>query len=659
METDDEITHTPVDKNAMATSSSNSDVDMDISEEEQARQAIDNLKGEDLPERIAAANRLDDIAKTLGEERTREELLPFLTEGVDDEDDVLSAVASSLGKLVPYVGGPSHIHTLLVPLEILLSVEESTVRENAQKSAEIISQALPEDDYHSKYAGMITRLANKEWFTARISACVLITVSFKKFTNSEQEQQANHFANLCRDDVPMVRRAAAQNLGNVVLSIVETKGVLSVGPGGMLTTAFIPLYEELASNEQPDSVRLHTTENCMAFGKGMALLQQNKSADGLSTEAANVLIKRIIPLITATIEDRSWRVRWTAASKFAQVIEAFKDLEGTYAMDTLVPAYEKLLQDPEAEVKTAATLNLAAVAKCKCKVFSPPPSSSRSGDSENTSNRPRISVARRLVKKVNALTEDESENVRAALAMVATDLAPLLGKEATIADLVPQVLLLLRDTTSDVRLNVISSLGSLNEVIGVGLLSQSLLPAIMDLANDSKWRIRLAIMQHIPLLAKQLGQDFFNDQMIKLCVGWLGDNISTIRKSAAENLKELTNIFGAEWAIEYLIPSLGDIKRHQSYLRRLTAVQAFIAMSTVMDADLARTEILPIVLLMATDNVANVRFNVAKGLQTMAPICGQAATDTQIRPILAMLVDDPDRDVRFFASKTIEYLDSE
>jgi serine/threonine-protein phosphatase 2A regulatory subunit A len=220
----------------------------------------------------------------------------------------------------------------------------------------------------------------------------------------------------------------------------------------------------------------------------MALLQQNKSADGLSIEAANVLVKRIVPLIVATIEDRSWRVRWTAASKFAQVIEAFKDLEGTYSMDTLVPAYEKLLQDPEAEVKTAATLNLAAVAKCKCKVRPPPAASSRSNDNEDTSNRHRISVARRLVKKVNALTEDESENVRAALAMVATDLAPLLGKEATIADLVPQVLLLLRDTTSDVRLNVISSLGSLNKVIGVGLLSQSLLPAIMDLANDSKWR---------------------------------------------------------------------------------------------------------------------------------------------------------------------------
>ena len=369
-----------------------------------------------------------------------------------------------------------------------MSVEETTVRENAQKSAQLISEALPKDDYHTKYTSMITRLANKEWFTARISACVLIAASFKQFTNAEQELQANHFANLCRDDVPMVRRAAAQNLGNVVLSIVDTKGVQSVGPGGMITTSFIPLYEELASNEQPDSVRLHTTENCIAFGKGMALLQQNKSADRLSMDGVNVLVKKIVPLIAATIEDRSWRVRWTVGSKFAQVIDAFKDLEGTYAMDILVPAYEKLLQDPEAEVKTAATLNLAAVAKCKCLVPCPPPANSRSTSNEDMSKRPRITVARRLVKKVNALTEDDSENVRAALAMVATDLAPLLGKEATISDLVPQVLLLLRDTTSDVRLNVISSLGSLNEVIGVSLLSQSLLPAIMDLANDSKWR---------------------------------------------------------------------------------------------------------------------------------------------------------------------------
>ena len=52
----------------------------------------------------------------------KKELLPFLTEGVDDEDEVLLAMASSLGKLVTQVGGGIHAHNILPPLEELLSV---------------------------------------------------------------------------------------------------------------------------------------------------------------------------------------------------------------------------------------------------------------------------------------------------------------------------------------------------------------------------------------------------------------------------------------------------------------------------------------------------------------------------------------------------------
>jgi hypothetical protein len=92
------------------------------SEEEEARQAIDMLRGEDVSARVAAANRLEAVAAALGEERTRDELLPFITDGVDDEDEVLLAIASSLGKLVDHVGGPLHAHTLLPPLELLLTV---------------------------------------------------------------------------------------------------------------------------------------------------------------------------------------------------------------------------------------------------------------------------------------------------------------------------------------------------------------------------------------------------------------------------------------------------------------------------------------------------------------------------------------------------------
>lgn len=316
------------------------------------------------------------------------------------------------------------------------------------------------------------------------------------------------------------------------------------------------------------------------------------------------MVKRLLPLIVATIDDRSWRVRWTAAAKFADVITAYSAVPNV--MDSLIPAYEKLLQDPEAEVRTAATFNLALVARgCKAPVPVPPPGGRPPTESEMLNYQgPRVTAGERLVKRVTSLTEDDSEHVRAALAMVATELAPILGRDSTINYLVPPVLLLLRDAASEVRLNLISSLEALNEVIGVDLLSQSLLPAILDLAQDGKWRIRLAIIQHIPLLARQLGIDFFTDKLCSICVGWLGDDISTVRGAAAQVLKDLTALFGTDWACEYLLPAIEDIRHHQSYLRRLTAVQACARMAVEMDPEIATTEVLPMVLQMATDDVS-------------------------------------------------------
>ena len=43
-----------------------------LSEEDEARQAIDMLRGEDVSARVAAANRLESVAAALGHERTRD-----------------------------------------------------------------------------------------------------------------------------------------------------------------------------------------------------------------------------------------------------------------------------------------------------------------------------------------------------------------------------------------------------------------------------------------------------------------------------------------------------------------------------------------------------------------------------------------------------------
>jgi len=89
---------------------------------------IDDLRSEDQKKKVNSFQNLGIIARTLGAERTRNELLPFLAEFTDDEDEVLVVLAERLGEFVDLVGGSEHIMTLLKALESLVCAEESIVR---------------------------------------------------------------------------------------------------------------------------------------------------------------------------------------------------------------------------------------------------------------------------------------------------------------------------------------------------------------------------------------------------------------------------------------------------------------------------------------------------------------------------------------------------
>jgi hypothetical protein len=73
-------------------------------------------------------NRVVVIAAVLGAEATRESLVPFLVSRVSDLDQVTLALSKKVGDLVPRIGGPEHTTCLIPLLELLCSVEETTVR---------------------------------------------------------------------------------------------------------------------------------------------------------------------------------------------------------------------------------------------------------------------------------------------------------------------------------------------------------------------------------------------------------------------------------------------------------------------------------------------------------------------------------------------------
>ncbi len=189
--------------------------------------------------RLNSFRKLDVIARALGPVRTRDELVPYLNEFIDEDDEVLVVLSEELGKLVEHVGGGAYAHVLLTPLETLSGVEESSVREKVVESITTISKQMNNENVIKHVVPMVRRLANGDWFTSRISAAGLFAVTYpradephKKLLRRYEHCATQHsalsyrclltalllvflpcssyslYTSLCSDETPMVRRAA-------------------------------------------------------------------------------------------------------------------------------------------------------------------------------------------------------------------------------------------------------------------------------------------------------------------------------------------------------------------------------------------------------------------------------------------------------------------
>ncbi|TWU74803.1 hypothetical protein ED733_006358 [Metarhizium rileyi] len=588
---------------------------------------IDELKHDDVLLRLNAIHRLSTIALALGAERTREELIPFLDESVEDEDEVLVALSEELGSFIEYVGGPSYGHVLLSPLENLAAIEEPVVRDKAVESLNKICESLDAQQVEEYFIPLTIRLSKADWFTSKVSGCGLFTTPYRKVSPPIQEQLRQQFGLLVHDDTPMVRRQAATNLSNFVKEM----------PASIVIDEMIPLFQHLVQDDQ-DSVRLLTVEILISIAEVVPKEQQS-SHGVLLTSLRNL------------IEDKSWRVRYMIADRFEKIAKAVD--EEVVSRD-LVPAFVKLLKDNEAEVRTAIAGQIPGF----CVLVE------------------RSTLLNDIMGSVEDLVSDSSQHVRAALGTQISGLAPILGKQETIDHLLPMFLQMLKDEFPEVRLHIISKLEQVNQetVIGIDLLSQSLLPAIVQLAEDKQWRVRLAIIEYIPLLASQLGVKFFDEKLSNLCMGWLGDTVFSIREAATHNLKKLTEVFGVEWASEQIIPKVMGMGSHPNYLYRMTTCFAISTLASVVSINVIAKSVLPMLDKMVDDEIPNIRFNVAKtysvlinalrrlpdegtlyslekeGAEIVPSPKGQELIQQRVLPNLTKLQKDDDVDVRYFAT---------
>ncbi|GMM52132.1 protein phosphatase 2A structural subunit [Starmerella bacillaris] len=580
---------------------------------------IDELKHDDVAVRVAAMKRLSTVALALGEERTRDELVPFLLDvAKEDEDEILTVLGEQLGQFSDYVGGPEYLYVLLDVLANLAVSEEPIVRDTAIKSLGDVAVAVPPAHLIQHFVPLIMDLVQSDWFSSRIAAASLFPVTVECLLNSTShdseifKQLFQTFGTLVSDEAPMVRRAA----GTSFPAIIKAMPADSLSGLGV-----IAMYKRLSEDEQ-DSVKLLAVDVSIALAEASPAL----------------FVPVIVEPVFGLLDNRSWRVKYQAADRFSSLAKAIslKPEEAEKHHDKILHLFVSLTNDPEAEVRTAIAKQVV----------------------DYVGELSQEELINQVVPCLENLTNDVSESVRESLAGNIAGVSPILGKRDTVEYLLPIFLQMLRDEHSEVRLRIISSLDVINEVIGVDKLGESLLPAISDLAKDKQWRVLLAVIEYSPLLAKQLGVDFFDQELIPLVITWLWDPVWAIRDAAAVNLLNLADVFGIEWLESEIVPKLVNFHHvGQGYLARFTALLAIkkichrLTIPTLVDI------VLPLIIDLSDDPVPNVRFNCATTFGIIISKIGGDHKDLcadDLMPILQKLSEDEDVDVRFYASKALK-----
>lgn len=552
---------------------------------------VDFMRDGSTEDRVKAAKGLRKVAETIGQERANTELLPFLSDFLDEHDEILLAFAENLKSCLHAVGGPENVGKIFELLEKLCETEETVVRDGAVESLCSLTSEITPAQVDSLLVPLIGRLQGADWFTGRVSACGLVATAY---TASKEEEAKTgliaNFAALCKDETPMVRRAAASAL----------EGIFDATRLVDKATDVMPLFLSLCS-DNTDSVRI------------IAVQAAAQAAIALSADEVDA---KLCPMVKKWVEDKSWRIRKAIAATIYPICEKLGAERTTATMLILLPA---LLTDPEREVKTVACADLPKFCSMVGPdVFGPV-----------------------VLSPLERLLEDDSPNVRTAATIATLGLLPQMPDALT-----DPVVKLVADAATEIRRNAVATgTPALCEALTPEQFKQSVLPALQECVDDKQWLVRAAFVQQLPAVTKKLGFQFFKDQLLDSYVKLCADKVASVRSTTVDVVADIAP--GSDFISSQLVPRLLKLYAPSKFFKNRVIVLQFA--EKIAQTDKPATEkLLPFLVESLSHPVPNVRFlacdaiNAARGLMKKADLHKAA---TEIRPKVVDLLTDDDPDV--------------
>ncbi|KAK2949073.1 putative Serine/threonine-protein phosphatase 2A 65 kDa regulatory subunit A gamma [Blattamonas nauphoetae] len=567
---------------------------------------IDGFQSDDVQRQVRSIKNLKMIADTLGPERTRNELIPYLQDIFTDEQQTLRALSEELSDFTKQIGGEQHSAVLIPILESLASVEDFKVRTTALNSFCKIIPILPQHAYDKEMFTLLDSMTMSDSFTQKAAAAALFPTMFKRASPSQKDELLRLFQQLIDDDVVVVRRAATYALKDLI-SIVDLQ---------TRTTTLIEITEKLAESER-DSLKLWIMEIIIEFAK--------------SKDFPDSLVdSKLIPIYNTLSNDESVKVQLKVVELTPDLLQSVQNQETRSGF--IDPFF--LFFDPK-KVELTVQINAAKNLAPFCSLLTP------------------TTIISEIVPR---LPDIKNESVQFTCAFVSSimDIAQCLSSDQFHEHLKPMIVGFLNDGRPEIRSATITRLSSITPHLEISSFLQQIKESIDMIPNTTKWRTRLEIIEFIPFIALKLGRDAFDEQLLEFSVKFFEDTISRIRDTLGQVFAKISKEFGIEWIRHSYLPELSRLSTHESYLVRISILHALSELSEVIqNPDFVIEEILPFVEDFVQDPVPNVRLNSAKTLK----IISRTLTKNTTKPVmdqLKILAQDSDRDVKAIATSFLD-----
>lgn len=603
------------------------------------RQETSNI---DVEIRSEAMKKVAIIAAIMGPEKARNDMLPYL-QSIDkitciysinyysivyyiyitfilfyikiakseEMDQVLLALSEKLGKFLPLIGGSDHSHTLIPLFETLCEIEEVCVRDMIVASiCMILKQLGPSHKTPIQcYFEFFKRLSNEEageLFYARVSCCYLVPDLYKLLNDTDRILLREIFTRLCKDELPIVRRAAA-------LQFMKLSEYMDIEA---LIGEYLVLFNTLI-NDESQTIQVIALENLGAFAK---VLKTSNQINSISAE--------ILPHIKNFTDSQSWKMRQAISRNYGTLSKLFTPAE---VASDVFPCLMNLIQDPEPEVRSIAMLE----------VF---PFLEVIGTT---------SFITEFAPVAQQLIQDPIANVRKILADLSVDVASKVGPVAVSQHFSELIIKLLEDEDPQVRLCIIKKLPIIAEE--TPSLCTRITEMLKTLFIHSYWRVRMELVITMPSILKHMGQDYYIDHFLSCTLLLLKDQVDKVRTVTSSYIPLIGAEANSNWVYEALFPSIKSMSTGDFTIRTsmISALEGFLRIEKLSDK--FHLEVINLLVTTSTDKVPNIRIRAAQGLNVAISISYIEKTygDQYIRPALNNLLKDKDKDVKYFASKNV------